>query len=82
MAEKSDELQKLANVLSQSIVDIFKEKGEIKFSKEPVLARKNILEYGGKMRADGMEKFNNSTYVSAVNYYATAKTISNGCRCR
>lgn len=75
MAEKEDRLHKLAVSLTQAIADLFKEKGEIKFSKDPAMERKNIIEYNGRMRADGMEKFNDPTFVSTVNFYVSAKDM-------
>ena len=75
MAEKEDRLQKFAAELARAVTELLKEKGEIKFTKDPVLVRKNILEYNGRMRADGMEKFNDPTFVSTVNFYASAKDM-------
>ncbi len=72
---RQSELEKFAQALVQSVTKIFHEKGEIRFSKEPLVVRKNIIEYDGRMRADGMEKFNNPTFVSTVNYYANAKDM-------
>ncbi|HOW36477.1 MAG TPA: hypothetical protein PL155_08710 [Candidatus Omnitrophota bacterium] len=72
---REEELKKLAVALAQAVTNIFKEKADITFSKEPVIVKKNILEYNGRMRADGMEKFNNPTFVSFVNYYANTKDL-------
>lgn len=72
---REEELKKLAAALAQAVTDVFKEKGDIGFSKEPVIVKKNILEYNGRMRADGMEKFNTPTFVSFVNYYAHVKDM-------
>ena len=69
------ELQTLANTLAESVVAIFKEKGEMKFSKPPAPKLKSIIEYNGRMRADGMEKFNNPTFVATVNFYLNAKEM-------
>lgn len=75
MNPKEEALEKLAKALSESIKGIFKERGEVRFSAEPVPVKKNIIEYQGRMRANGMEKFNNPTFVSCVNYYASAKDM-------
>ena len=76
MAEKEIQLKQIAGILAEAVKAIFAEKSEIKFSKEPVLERKNIIEYQGKMRADGLEKFEGvATYVSAVNFYLTAQDM-------
>lgn len=75
MPEKDDRLHKFALALLESVKEIFKEKSDVGFSKEPTLERKNIIEYNGRMRADGMEKFNDPTFVSTVNYYVNAKDM-------
>lgn len=75
MNAREAELEKLATALADSVAAIFKERGEVKFSKDPVIHKKNIVEYNGRMRADGMEKFNNPTFVSSINYYATPKDM-------
>ncbi len=65
------DLEKFADLLIKGVVALFQERGELTFTNEPQKERKQIIEYEGKMRADGMEKFNNEpAYVSVVNYYA------------
>ena len=69
---KNKELDKFAELLSTGVVGLFMERGEIQFSKAPVLEKKSVLEYEGRMRVDGMDKFSNeATYISAINYYAS-----------
>ena len=75
MPEKQDELSKYAGILAESITAIFAEK-EVPLSQPPALERKNILEYKGRMRADGMEKFNCPTFVSVVNFFTSAKDMA------
>jgi len=72
---REQELEQQAKLLNETIKKLFKERGEIEFAKEPTLAKKNIIEYNGRMRADGMEKFNNPTYVSFVNFYIDTKSM-------
>jgi len=68
--KRNPELEKFAEILSRSSVALFNERGDIKFSSPPQLTRKNIIEYQGKIRANGIERFNGEvTYVSAVNFY-------------
>ena len=70
---ENPELEKFAQVLKKGIVDLFADRGEINFSKEPILEPKNIVEYEGRKRVDGMEKFDNeATYISAINFYLNA----------
>jgi hypothetical protein len=69
--KQNPDLEKLADLLASGTVALFAER-EVQFSKPPTKTKEKIFDYEGKMRADGMEKFNNEpTYVSAVNYYAT-----------
>lgn len=68
-------LKRLADILAQGVVALFDERAGIKFSQDPVLERKNIIEYNGRMRVDGMEKFNEPTFISTVNYYASKKDM-------
>ncbi len=77
MGAKNPDLEKFANLLIQGMEGLFMERGEIKFTKPPEKIRGTIVEYQGKMQADGMEKFNNEpAYVSAVNYYLTAADMA------
>jgi len=74
---KNQDLEKFADLLLQGTEALFMERGEMKFSKPPEKLAVNIVEYQGKMRCDGMEKFNNEpTYVSTVNYYNNAVDMS------
>jgi hypothetical protein len=70
MGKENPELEQFATILEKSVVALFSERNtEIKVK---VLAKtgKKIVEYEGRMRADGMEKFSNeATYVSAINYF-------------
>ncbi|MFA5059995.1 MAG: hypothetical protein WC676_05155 [Candidatus Omnitrophota bacterium] len=75
MAGHENDLESLAITLSKSVASILREKAELKLSKEPEVKKKYIIEYNGRMRADGMEKFNDPTFVSVVNYFATAKDM-------
>ena len=74
---QNNELEKFSGLLLTGVTNLFEERGEIKFTKPPVSQRKKIMEYDGKMRVDGMEKFNNeSTFGSTVNYYANAAEMA------
>ncbi|OGX05859.1 MAG: hypothetical protein A2Z88_01160 [Omnitrophica WOR_2 bacterium GWA2_47_8] len=74
---QNKELETFAQILSQSVIALFQERGQASFSQPPKLEQKNIYEYEGRMRVDGMEKFNNeATYISAVNYYLNAADMA------
>ncbi|MDD3375092.1 MAG: hypothetical protein PHY73_05155 [Candidatus Omnitrophica bacterium] len=69
------DLEQFAKALSESVVKMFKERNDIKFSQDPVVEKRNIIEYNGMMRADGMEKFNEPTFISFINYYNTTSDM-------
>ncbi len=51
------------------------------FSEPPTMVRKDILEYNGRMRVSGMEKFNGPTYISFINFYKTTKDMQDHKAC-
>ncbi len=70
------ELEQYAEVLKRSVIALFKERGNVVFTKPPQLTRRPIIEYEGKIRADGMDKYNNEVaYVSAVNFYSDVAAL-------
>ena len=76
-SKKNPDLEKFAEILKKSVVALFEERGEIHFSESPRLERKQIIEYEGKIRANGIERFSGEvTYVSAVNFYASAADLA------
>lgn len=77
MGAKNKDLEKFANLLIKGMDGLFMERGEIKFTKPPEKVLGAIIEYNGKMQADGMEKYNNeAAYVSTVNYYLNAADMA------
>lgn len=75
-SSENKELDKFAEILSQSVVALFKERGDIKFSKVPDLKRKQIIENEGRIRANGIERFGGEvTYVSAVNFFTNTAAL-------
>jgi hypothetical protein len=77
MGAKNKDLPKFADLLVKGTEGLFTERSEIKFSKPTEKIAGTIVEYKGKMQADGMEKFNNeAAYVSAVNYYLNAADMA------
>ncbi len=82
-SKKNSELERFAEIFEAAMVSLFLQRGEIKFSGVRK-ARKKIMEYQGRMTADGSDKFVNQgasamtttkTYVSAVNFYANKKDL-------
>ena len=76
--KQNSELERFADLLIKGTRELFAERGEgLSFTEEPKKERRQIMEWNGKMRADGMDKFDNeSTYVSAVNFYANQADMS------
>jgi hypothetical protein len=73
--KENRELDKFATLLETGMRGLFLERGELNFSAINI-EKKKITDFDGRMRADGMEKFNNEpTYVSAVNYFANQKDM-------
>lgn len=74
-SKQNAELEKFADLVSKGTTELFLER-EVTFTALPKKSKHEIIEYQGKMRADGMEKFDNeSTYVSAVNFFANPKDM-------
>ena len=69
------DLEKFGRMLAQSVEKMFVERNGVHFSQDPVLQKKLIIEYGGLMRADGMEKYNEPTFISYINYYLNTKEM-------
>lgn len=77
MGAKNKDLEKFADILIKGVAALFMERGEINFTKPAEKVLSPIIEYQGKIQADGMEKFKNeATYVSTVNYYLNAADMA------
>lgn len=77
MGAKNKDLVKFADLLVKGTEGLFTERSELKFTKSTEKIFGTIVEYQGKMQADGMEKFNNeAAYVSAVNYYLSGADMA------
>ena len=72
---REQELLSQSQLLADTVSKLFRERGEIEFSKAPLLTKRPIVEYNGRMRADGMEKFNNPTFVAFINFYLDAAAM-------
>lgn len=61
--------QTISTTLMKCVEEIFASMGSLTFSNTPEFKERNIIEYNSKMQASGLEKFNDASYVAAVNYY-------------
>ena len=67
--DSSEDLFTMALALSAAVKKVFFEKSEAKFSSEPRIGKKVIIQFVDRMRIDAMEKFNVTTFLSAVHFY-------------
>lgn len=67
--DHSEELFTMALALSAAVKKVFFEKSENKFSSEPVIGRKIIIQFVDRMRVNAMEKFDTTTMLSVVHFY-------------
>ena len=73
MAAERFDLKNLAGTLAEVVEKSFRGATPVNFSDKPAIEIRDIIEYDGRMRVSGMEIFNGPTYISAVNFYRSAK---------
>ena len=61
--------------LTVAVKKIFYAKSKMKFSDEPVLEKRNIIKYYDTMRVDAMEKFNETTIFSVIEFAANDEAL-------
>ena len=66
---KGLETEVLTGAFMTAMDQMLSKLGVITPSQEPKIEESEIIEYDGKMRVSGMEKFNASSFVSVVNFY-------------
>lgn len=67
--DHSEDLFTMALALSAATKKVFFEKSEQKFSSEPNIELRSVIQFVNRMRIDAMEKFNTATMLSVVHYY-------------
>ena len=70
--DSGEEVFTMALALSAAIKKVFFEKSEQKFSAEPIIEKKLIVQFLNHMRIDAMEKFNTTTFLAVIHYYKDA----------
>ena len=55
--------------LSVAVKKVFFEKSRTKFSEDPIIKKRGIVAFSGRLRIDAMEKFNQTTILSVVHYF-------------
>lgn len=69
MAEKSIDPQVAMTTMMGVIESTLAKMSGVVPTDQPQTAQKEIIEYEGRMRVTGMEKFNAPSFISVVNYY-------------
>jgi len=69
LGPQQQELYAQALVLVVAVEKMLRMKGGLSVSTEPKLIRRKIVQFGKRMRVDGLEKFSERTVFSAVNFY-------------
>jgi len=64
--------------LSVAVKKVFLEKSKTKFSSDPIIVKKPIVAFMGRMRIDAMEKFNQTTIMSTVHYFKSSAELNSG----
>lgn len=67
--EHAENLFTMSLALTAAVKKVFFEKSEMKFATEPVIDRRKIVQFVHRMRVDAMEKFNQTTFFSIINFY-------------
>ena len=68
--------QEVLNKAIISIVeDTFQKLYRAKFSEDPVVMERDIIEFDGRLSVDPMEKFNTVAHAAAINYFLSQKDL-------
>lgn len=67
--------QVLRENLILSVKESLQSLADLELSSEPEVNDRDIIEYQGKMRVFGLDKFNGPCYISVINFYRTAEEM-------
>jgi len=73
-----DELHLQAILLSKVIRRVLKSKANLDLSRDPQMTKLAIVEFKKHMRVSSLEKFDATTYISAINFYVNEKDKADG----
>lgn len=73
--DHSSALFTMSLAMAVAVRKIFREKAEVRFTREPVIEKKPITHFMRRMRVDPMEKFNAPTVVSFIHFYKNRKDM-------
>ncbi len=74
-AEHASNLIDMSVALSVAVKKVFFEKSRTMFSEDPVIQKKGIVAFSGRLRIDAMEKFNQTTIMSVVHYFLNQEDL-------
>jgi len=75
--EKVFDPQVLSITLMGSVEETLVKNYDVSIDGDPVCVERDIIEYNGKWRTFGMEKFNAPCFVSAIHFYLSSKHLKN-----
>lgn len=73
--DHSSALFTMSLAMAVAVRKIFREKAQLKLSREPIIEKKPITHFMKRMRIDPMEKFNAPTVVSIIHFYRNQKEM-------
>ena len=73
MPKQTDEFYIQALIIAEVVKRILLKRGKIKLSSKPVITLKPITEFIKRMRIVGLEKFDEKTFISTINFYLNEK---------
>ncbi|MFA5089033.1 MAG: hypothetical protein WC552_08405 [Candidatus Omnitrophota bacterium] len=81
MAKKDSNLDDPIKCVIEVVKAAFEGKSQAEIAEKPVIEKKNLMEYEGKMRVVGMDAFNEPTYIVTVSFYLSAKAQASHLSC-
>lgn len=75
---KEFDARTLTKMVSEVVLETFKEMCRVESGAEPVMAERDIIEFDSLMRVFPMDKFNGPAYVVSINYGLSDKDIEAG----
>lgn len=73
--DHSSALFTMSLAMAVAVRKIFREKSQLRFTREPIIEKKPITHFMRRMRVDPMEKFNAPTVVSYIHFYKNRKDM-------
>lgn len=75
VSPETDELYVHSLLLSKVVERVLQQRGGIELSDVPMFEKTPIVEFMKRMRVWSLEKFNDTTYISAINFFKNDKDL-------